>query len=61
MSITFKQLYIPNKSRNKYGDYPQQSVFKTSSSNSGGSGGGGVGTTAYLTGWATSTADTGNI
>lgn len=59
MAISFSQLNIPNTSRNKYGDYPNAYSGTTTSSASGGGGSvGGVGTTEYLTGWATDTGDT---
>ena len=57
--ITTKTFYVPHTTRRKYGDYPQTGTTINQASSSGG-GGGGVGTTAYLTGWATSTADTAN-
>lgn len=59
MAISFTQLYIPNKSRNKYGDYPYQYSGSTDSSSSGAGGGGGtVGSTQYLRAWTTATGDT---
>ena len=59
MAISFTQLYIPNKSRNKYGDYPNQYSGTTSNSTAGAAGGtGSGGSSNYLRAWTTSTGDT---
>ena len=58
MALQYNSFKVPHTTRRKYGDYPQSATTVSRTTSAGGSGGGGgVGTTAYLTGWQTSSGD----